>query len=243
MDKEAEGVYLMSGLGEQGYPTNTPLNFGIAIFAPLSSVPGSASLFYLQPLLTGKVIASAGVLIGAELFLFLAQHLFGLESVPIFYPGTNTENPIIKIPVPELQELLGTLNKFSSSDNKTVLNTLFSQGYSQTITNQYLGSFLTTETPEVPLVVGFAVYGDYSNEPFSPAIFLLLPIFTLPGIRGALPLLILGLLGTIFVRAVVPPELSGAKPLIEKIQDTKPFSLHSEDLLNLLNRFGKYFSS
>ncbi|MFZ3101314.1 MAG: hypothetical protein WA113_03790 [Desulfitobacteriaceae bacterium] len=235
----------MSGLGEQGCPTNNPLNFGIAILAPFSSVPGSPSFAYLQPLLTGKVLASAGVLIVAELFLFLAQHFFGLEGVPIVCTGTDANSPIIKIPVTELQELLSSLSKFSANPNDTLLkNQQLSQASFQTLPNQTIGSFLTTETPEIPLVIALTVYGVYSNEPFAPSISFLIPIITLPGIRGALPMLILGILGTIFVRAVVPPTSTGAKPLIKsKNQDSKPFSFNSEELLNLFNRFGKHFSS
>ena len=235
----------MSGLGEQGCPTNTPLNLAIAIYAPFSSVPGSPSFAYFQPLLTGKVLASAGILIGAELFLFLAQHFFGLEGVPVVCPGTNANSPIIKIPVLELQELLSSLSKFSANPNDTVLkNQQLSQASFQTLPNQTIGSFLTTQTPEIPLIIALSVYGNYSNEPFSPSLALFIPIITLPGIRGALPMLILGILGTIFVRAVVPPESTGAKPLKKsKNQDSKPFSFSSEELLNLLNRFGKHFSS
>ena len=234
----------MSGLGEQGCPINTPLNFGIAIFAPLSSVPGSPSFGYFQPLLTGNVLASAGILIGAELFLFLAQHFFGLEGVPVVCPGTNANSPIIKIPVPELQELLSSLSKISSNPNDIMLkNQQLSQTSFRNLPNQTIGSFIM-ETPEIPLTITLTVSGYYSNEPYCPTVSLFIPIITIPGIRGALPILILGILETIFVRAVVPPESTGAKPLKKsKNQEGKPFSFSSEELLNLLNRFGKHFSS
>ncbi len=202
----------MSGISQQNSAINTPLNFGLAIFGPFSSVPGSATIFYLQPLLTGKVFASAGILIGAQLFLFIAQHLFGLKGVPLFCPGINTEDQFIKIPIPELQELLRTLSKFSPIGNETALTNLMPQGYSANSSDLTQGDFLTTQTPEAPLVVALAVYGDYSNKPHSPVIFVAVPIFSLPGVRGGIPLLILGTLGTILVRSVVPPGFTGANP-------------------------------
>jgi hypothetical protein len=201
----------MSGIAENGYSENTPLNFGISVWAPSSALNGSPALFYFQPLLYGKF--STAVLIGAQLLLFIAKRFFGLEEVSILYPGPKTESRMIKIPVPKLQKLLVSLSQNSESDNNTSLNNFISQTSSSALPNQTYGGFLTTQTPEIPIIVGITVAGDYSNKPFSPSIFFSLPIFVLQGIRGTLPIIILGLIGTIFVRAVVPPELSGAKPL------------------------------
>jgi hypothetical protein len=73
-------------------------------------------------------------------------------------------------------------------------------------------SLVTVTTPEAPLIVSIYVSADYTNRPFTPSVSMFIPIFTFPGLRGALPLLILGLLATIFVRSVVPPESTGSKP-------------------------------
>ncbi len=60
--------------------------------------------------------------------------------------------------------------------------------------------------------------------------------------RGALPLLILELLTTIFVRAVVPPETTGVKPLTEPASNSELQSqqFSPEDLLNQLDQFSKH---
>ena len=77
----------------------------------------------------------------------------------------------------------------------------------------YSTGFITTVTPEAPLTVAIYFSAFYSNNPFTPGVSFFIPILAFPGVRGALPLLILGLLSTIFVRSVVPPESTGSKPL------------------------------
>jgi hypothetical protein len=203
----------MSGIIKQDNSEKTLLNFGISVWTAFSAVHGSPSLFYFQPLLYGKVFVSAAVLIGAQLFLFLALYIFGLDEVPILCPGSEAENQIIRIPVSKLRELLISFSQGSISDDNSLLDNLGSQTSSSASPNQTNAGFLTTQTPQIPLIVGLSVAGDFSSKPYSPSNFITLPIFILPGIRGSLPMLILGMLGTIFVRAIVPPELTGAKPL------------------------------
>ncbi|MGI6120612.1 MAG: hypothetical protein ACOYIB_08655 [Desulfosporosinus sp.] len=143
-----------------------PLSLGISIYAPVSSVPGSTSFFFLQPLLTGRVFAAVGILIAAQIFLFFTERFLGPEL-------TDTPAPATEQIVP------GTISE---------------------------------ATPEIPLVLALSVYGGFTNRPYGPSVFLQVPLFTFPHIRGALPVLILELLTTIFVRTVVPPETTGAKP-------------------------------
>ena len=210
-----------------------PLNLGISIFAPVSSVPGSASFFFLQPLLTGKVFASVGVLIAAQIFLFLANRLFGLESMPVQKGPVISSEQTVRMSLSDLQDFLASV-----SSGKVQPST----GTSAPSTDQAVTGELTPETPEIPLVFALSVWGDFSNKPFSPTVFLLFPLFAFPGVRGALPLLILELLTTIFVRAVVPPQTTGSKPLTDPASDSKVQSLEfsPEDLLNQLNQFSKH---
>lgn len=70
-----------------------------------------------------------------------------------------------------------------------------------------------SETSDTPLAVGLSVWSDFTDQPFSPSVFLLIPLFTLSNIRGSLPILILELLTTIFVRSVVPPQTTGSQTL------------------------------
>jgi hypothetical protein len=102
--------------------------------------------------------------------------------------------------------------------------------------------FITTETPEAPLTIAIYFSAFYSNNPYTPSVSFFIPIIAFPGVRGALPLLILGLLATIFVRAVVPPESTGSKPLFKPDTGTKinkPLTYSPNDLLQLLTKYGK----
>ena len=211
-------------------PSKEPLNLGITIFAPVSSVPGSATFFFLQPLLTGKVFASVGVLIAAQLFLFLADRFFGLsvQKGPVISPEQT-----VRMSLSDLQDFLTSVSRGNVQPSTST---------SVPSTNQVDTGSLTLETPEIPLVFALAVYGDFTDKPFGPTVFIIFPLFTLPGVRGALPLLILELLTTIFVRAVVPPETTGAKPLTEPASNSELQSLQfsPEDLLNQLDQFSKH---
>lgn len=206
------------GAGANG--SAEPLSFGISISAPISSVPGSSTMFFLQPLFTGKVWASAGILIAAQLVLFLLQRCFGLEPL-----RTETAGPgqTVQMTRQELGEFLGTV-----SNNSLPLGPDIESG--------------TLEPPEAPLIVYLAVWGDFTPNPFAPSVFILLPVFSFPGVRGALPMLILELLATIFVRAVVPPETTGARPLRSSDPGTQRIlQFTPESLLDLLQKFNKHF--
>jgi len=58
-----------------------PISMGIEIFAPISSVAGSSTLFITQPLLNGRVFASSVVIIGAEIILFIAHRFFNVKNI------------------------------------------------------------------------------------------------------------------------------------------------------------------
>ncbi|TGE31649.1 hypothetical protein [Desulfosporosinus sp. Sb-LF] len=209
-----------------------PLNFGLSIFAPVSSVPGSNTFFFLQPLLTGKVFASVAVLIATQLFLFLADRFFGLESMPIQRGPVISPEQTVRMSLSDLQDFLASMPR----DN--VQPSIGTPASSTVQTG-------TIETPESPLILALAVWGDFTNKPFTPSVFLIFPLFTFPGVRGAMPLLILELLATVFVRAVVPPQTTGSKPLADPTLNSKLQSMQfsPEDLLNLLNRFSKHFGT
>jgi len=210
-----------------------PLNLGISIFAPVSSVPGSATFFFVQPLLTGKVVASVGILIAAQLFLFLADRFFGLsvQKGPVISPEQT-----VRMSLSDLQDFLGSISRGKVQS---------SIGTSDPSTGQAVTGIFPPETPEIPVVFALSVRGYFTNKPFCPSVFLLFPLVTFPGLLGALPLLILELLTTIFVRSVVPPQTTGSKPLAIPAPNSKsqPLQFSPEDLLNLLNRFSKHFGT
>jgi hypothetical protein len=216
----------------EGQSSKEPLSLGISIFSPVSSVEGSASFLFFQPLLTGKVFASVFVLIVAELFLFIADRLFGLESMSVQKGPVISPEQTARMSLSDLQDFLASVSRGNGQP---------SNGTSAPSNGQAVTGIISTETPEIPLVFALTLWGFYSNKPFCPSISFLFPLFTFPGLRGALPLLILELLTTICVRAVVPPQTTGSKPLPDPLSNSKLQSLESspEDLLNLMNRFAK----
>ena len=221
-----------------------PLNMGILIFVPISSVAGSATLSFSQPLIDGNVFASAAILIGAELFLYIAERLFDLESIPVV-DAKNGQT--VQMPLSELQEFLRWMangsdpskNSNPAMDRTNLLNT------DGEVTGTLGDRGFPTPLPhEAPLTVSIYVNTNYSNREYTPYNRFFIPILSFPGLRGALPLLILGLLATIFVRAVVPPESTGSRPHIKPgswSMMNNPLTFTPNDLLQLLNRFGKNF--
>jgi hypothetical protein len=209
-------------------------------------VVGSSSILFAQPFLTGPVFASSAVLIGSEIFLFIADRLFKLESLPIL-DAKNGQT--VQMPLTELQGFLRWMangmggspnsNPVTDGENGNILSNQDGQ-----ITEGHSTGFVTVTTHEAPLIVSIYISADYSTIPFTPSVGLFIPILSFPGIRGALPLLILGLLSTIFVRAVVPPESTGSKPLSKpRTSMNSPLTYSPNDLLQLLTKFGKNFGT
>jgi hypothetical protein len=212
--------------------TFSPINMGLFFSVPISSATGSPGLIYRQTLIAGHILSSAGVLIGAELFLIIAQYLFKLESIPIL---DLPNQQILQMPVQDFQDLLKTITgntTGSSFSPRPSINPTGERG------------FITPLPPEAPLVISIFVTSDFSNKFYTPSVWIVVPIIALPGLRGILPILILSLLATIFVRTVVAPETSGAKPMPKQSEQSNSSPKFSpEELLRFLSRFGKYFSS
>lgn len=181
-----------------------PLSLGLSLYAPVSSVPGSSSFFFLQPLLTGKVFASVGILIAAQLFLFFTERFLGREFRPFQKGPVILPDSAAQVSLEDLRNLL--------SVNIRPADTSSPPATEQTIPGTISGAI-----SEIPLVLALSVYGRFINKPYGPSIFLQFPLFTFPNLRGALPVLILELLTTIFVRTVVPPETTGAKPAAKRV--------------------------
>lgn len=189
--------------------SKTPLSLGVSIYTPVSSVPGSSSFFFLQPLFTGKVFASVGILIAVQLFLFFAARFFGRESEPfqkspIFLPGQA-----VQVSFDDLRNFLGVNIRPAADTSPSATGQAVT---SPSATEQTIPGTISESLPEIPLVLALSVYGPFTNKPYTPSVFLQFPLFTFPNLRGTLPVLILELLTTIFVRSVVPPETTGAKP-------------------------------
>ena len=200
-----------------------PLNFGISFFVPVSSEPGSASYFMLQPLITSKVFGSIGILIIAQLIPFLADRFYKIDSMVVRKRSTTSSEGTVRMSLSDLQDFLATIPRNNN----------------QALTGQLPSG--TLETPEAPLVLALTVWGDFQDKPFGPTVFILLPIFTFPGLRGSMPMLIMELLVTIFVRSVVSPESTGSRPLRATNPNTNILQMTPENLLDLLNRFSKHF--
>lgn len=232
--------------GNQPGLCGEPLNMGLSIFTPISSVTGSSSLLFAQPLLTGSVFASTAVLIGSELFLFIVRRLFHIKSIPVL-DAMNGQT--IQMSITELQEFLRWMaNGIGVSPNPSPVtdgeNGNIPSNQDEQITGITNTGFITIKTLEAPLTVAIYFSAFYSNNPYTPSVTLYIPILAFPGVRGALPLLILGLLATIFVRSVVPPDSTGSKPLPKPgTRINNPLTYSSNDLLQLLTKFGNNFGT
>lgn len=216
-----------------GLPKKLPLNFGLVFFAPISSVAGSATIQITQPLLVANVTFAPLWIVLGELALLIANAIFALDTIPLI---AVRDGRLLRIPLGELRRLLSDLEG-------TVSQGTVPQGTAPGAIGDR--GFLTAEEPGAPLIIGLSVFSDYSEDPDSPNTQFIVPLVEVRGLRGALPMLILGLLMTIFVRAAVPPEASGAKPFNPLLTGRRgrTFNLSPEALTHLLERFGKYFSS
>lgn len=216
----------------------TPINMAIYIYVPISSVAGSPVLVFRLPFLVGHIFSSVGVLEGVGIFLLIAQYLFKLESVPMI---DLSNNQTIRMSVKELQDFLKMLNIKQSGTSSQIPSP---SSITQSTNLSGIRGYPTPLPPEAPLVVAIIVTADFSNVNYSPNMSFLVPLISLPGLRGALPLLILALLATIFVRAVVAPEATGAKPIPKQSErSNSSLKITPEELLRIISRFGKYFSS
>lgn len=232
---------------QPGSLSGEPVNLGIEIFSPISSEAGSATLFFSQPLISGKFFASSAVIIGAEFILFIARRFFDVKSIPML--DLKNERTV-QIPLSELRDFLRWVA--DGSDSSPNINPAI-DGRNRLINSDgefasAIGErgFPTPETPEAPIIVALYILANYADKPFSPYVLFTIPILTFPGVRGALPILILALLATIFIRAVVPPETTGSKPLTKPgavIDNYNPPTFTPNDILQLFTRFGKHFGS
>ena len=219
-----------------------PINIGLSITSRVSTLQGSPTLNILQPLINGRLFSASGVLIGAQFLLLLAKHIFKIDNIPVI---DVPKNQFIQMPIGELQSLLQYLGSRQSNEATLQGGSTFSPLTSSTAfpTGSSIG-FPTNLPPEAPLYIAVYIAADFSNQLFTPTVWYFVPILSFPGLSGSLPILILTLLATIFVRCVVPPESTGSKPFPKPSeQPNSSFSLHPEELFGILNRFGKYFSS
>ncbi|MDA8227691.1 MAG: hypothetical protein M0T74_08300 [Desulfitobacterium hafniense] len=130
-------------------PEPSPLNFGIAIFCPISSVAGSATVILTQPLLTSNFVSASVIILAIQIFLLIAKRIFDLERVPV---SDSARSTTIQMPLSDLNEILqSTLQDSSVTAEQT-------DGLNLTPRQR---GFLTVETPEAPLLVGLYVYGTF----------------------------------------------------------------------------------
>lgn len=212
------------------------VNVGFSIFARVSTIPGSPTFSFSQPLINSRLFLASWVLLGSQILLLLAKHVFHLEKLPVL---DISRGQVLQIPMEELQSLLKYLGSRQPSSALNQGATLTGrQSISSPIT------FPTELPPDSPLYVAMYISADYSSELYTPSLFAYVPIVSFPGLRGALPFVILSLLAVIFVRCVVPPETTGAKPAPKtSIRQNQFLNLTSEDVLAILRRFGRYFNS
>lgn len=231
------GVVILNAFESIMNESMEPIIIGIYVASRISSIPGSPNLSISQPLISTRLFSASGILIGAQFLLLLAKIIFKLDNVSVL---DVSKNQLIQMPIVELQNLLMYLGSRQNNIAQGI-STASTPSPPAFPTGTSIG-FPTVLPPEAPLIISLFIAADYSNELFTPSTWFLVPILSFPGLRGSLPILILSLLATIFVRSVVPPETTGSKPLVKASERPNPsLSLYPEELLAILNRFGKYF--
>ena len=210
------------------------INVGFAFLTRISTLPGSPSFTFAQPLINSRLFLAPWVLIGSQVFLLLANSFFHLERLPVY---DIARGQMLQIPVGELQSLLQYLSSRQIDSMTNLGSNIYNQQRSTSPT------FPTELPPDSPLYMAIYISVDYSNELYTPSLLAYIPIISFPGLHGAIPFLILAILAVIFVRCVVPPETTGArtapKPSVRKNQ---ALNLSTEELLAILRRFGRYFA-
>lgn len=209
---------------------------GFALLTRISAMPGSPVLSFVQPLIVSRLFQASWVLLGSQILLLLAKHIFHLEKLPVLDLARGQK---LQIPIEELQNLiqyLGTRQKAAPSNQGAAFN--------NTTNGTGALAFPTELPPDSPVYVAIFISVDYANEVYTPTLLVYVPILSFPGLRGALPFLILALLAVILVRCVVPPETTGAKPVPKpRTEQNQSFNLSSEDVMAILRRFGRFFGS
>ena len=211
-----------------------PIIVGFSLLTRISTMPGSPTFTIAQPLINTRLHLATWVLLGSQVLILLAKNVFGLEKIPVL---DIAQNQILQIPIEELHNLIQYLgSRRVNTTSNQVPSSQIIPGSSTT------ANFPTELPPDSPVYIALFITSDYSNELYTPSILTYLPIVSFPGLRGALPFLILALLAVIFIRCVVPPETTGAKPIQKQsIGQNHSYKLTSEDLIVILKRFGKYF--
>lgn len=216
--------------------SNQAINVGFSLLTRITSMPGSPTFTFAQPLISSRLFLASWVLIGSQIILLLLKHIFHLEKLPVL---DICKGQVLQIPIGELQNLLQYLGSRQPGPGT---NQGASVPSSQNINSPI--TFPTELPPDSPLYIAIYVTIDYSNELYTPSFLVYVPILSFPGLRGAIPFIILSLLAVIFVRCVVPPETTGAKPLPKQnTRQNQSLNLTSEDVVAILRRFGRYFSA
>ena len=176
------------------------MTVGFYIYNPVNPAPGSPVLFYAQSLIVGQVVGSSAILSGIFFLIAIANKLFGLDVE--LTPAPNQNARVVRLTLPELQNFLSS---FKNDPTPLVSDTDNLSAGDGTVGGRLEpGEF--GSTPNDSLIVSLAAWSSYSTLAYTPSVVVNVPLFTLPTVRGSIPLLILETLVTIFARAVTSPD-------------------------------------
>lgn len=182
------------------------INVGLSFLTRVSSVPGSPTFIYSQPLINSRVYFAPWILLGAQVVSLVGKKFLQIKEIPIL---DVAQGKLCSIPLDKFLDILGSLNE--ATGNLSSRN--FFEELNQTSSSTASGlDFPTQLPPDVPMYIALYLSADYSRELYTPNIIVYVPMLSFPGLKGALPFLVLALLGTILVRCVVDPKTTGAKP-------------------------------
>lgn len=182
------------------------INVGFSFLTRVSSIPGSPTFIYSQPLINSRVYFAPWILLGAQVVSLLGKRFLQIKEIPIL---DVAQGRLSFIPLDKFLGFLMSLNDpTGNSRNGDIFDEL-----SQTSSSTASGLDFPTQLPsDVPMYIALYLSADYSRELYTPSMIVYVPFLSFPGLKGALPFLVLALLGTILVRCVVDPKTTGAKP-------------------------------
>ncbi len=235
-DRQAQQAGLAGFLAEGvaapgGVLPNPALDITLRLTSPISSARGSPRLLYSQVLTTTTVANASLFALGIDFLVQLAAWFFGEDRVsrPTSYRGSDGT---VTMPLSALSQFLKRIKNGRADIAEA--NPTPQPWPVETRPG------VEVEPPQ-PMTLLLLLNGRVSPSDGSPIINLTIPVLSFPGITGGLPIIIIGLIATILVRAVVPPSTSGTTPPADPPQEPK-FQFGTEEILQLLQQFGEYFT-
>jgi len=210
-------------------PIPTTLRVSLFLGVPVISAVGSSTVWFAQSIAEAQVPLAGLWVIVINTIILIASLLSKEGRVSNPPAGFEGFPGSVSMSLSESAEFLTKLKKCLPENIDT----------SQIVDGEVTRPGVQL-TPPAPLLVYILLSGFVGSTRESPNFSLFLPIISVNGVTGSLPIIIISLIATILERSVVPPTSSGVQPIPEPKEDPK-FQFNLQELLNLLRGYNRYF--